>query len=250
MVKFTNNDTTRYNAVEILTTKSVKTKDKHFKNITLQDFMFLVNLGKKIIIYEVLHPQKNTYIKPYFDIDDKDCKIDITTLFSNIISFLNKIFDSKDEDWAISDDSRATKSSFHITLPCVKTTINDMILLKDAYKDEFKKLCIDTSVYANGFQKFRMLHSSHETDNNSKGLKPISYISDLDIHKHIISIVEDNSKVFTFDKKPCSVDTSDNRSIYEPTKEQLNVLKDFQTESIRKYEHSWAVDIVYECPFG
>ena len=103
--------------------------------------------------YEVLNPKHTLWIKPYFDIDDKQCNLKVDTLYNTTIHFLNKIFGVENNDWAVSDDSRKSKSSFHLTFPCFKTTVGDMILLKDHYKDEFKQYNIDTSVYSNCDQK-------------------------------------------------------------------------------------------------
>ena len=157
-------------------------------------------------LYEVIHPDKNNWIKPYFDIDDKTCKLTRTNLYDNTIKFLNTIFNTTDSDWAISDDCRATKSSFHLTLPRYKTTVHDMIRLKNHYRNKYNELNIDTSVYSNGYQKFRMIGFPCEKHDQSRGLKPITFELYGDTHKHLISVVDPHAKVFNFQELQNSTD--------------------------------------------
>ena len=184
---------------KILVAKTVKARESQFVEMSLNDIMDTAVLGAgSTTLYEVIHPEKNKWIKPYFDIDDKGCTVSTQLLYNNIIDFLNSIFETRNEDWAITDDSRKSKSSFHVVLPNHKTTIADMIRLKEFYKNEFKQLCIDCTVYANGYQKMRMVHFKHETDPHSTGLNPLSFEQHNQTHKHIISIVEDNATTFSF----------------------------------------------------
>ena len=185
--------------MKLLVAKSVKASEKKFVQVNLKEVLDeAMILDNENTLYEVIHPDKNEYIKPYFDIDDKTCSITLDYLYDNIIPYLNSIFNCHTKDWAVSDDSRPAKSSFHIILTNFKTTIIDMIRLKDYHKTYFQNLNIDCSVYSKGYQKFRMVHFKHETDKCSKGLKPISFSCHNETIKHIISVVEDDAKIFTF----------------------------------------------------
>ena len=190
---------TDLNASKLLVCKTVKACENDFVEMSFNDIMNDMVLSNNAM-YEILHPRRNKWIKPYFDIDDKTCTVSREYLHDNILAFLNTIFTCDNDDWAICDDSRKSKSSYHITLTTHQTTINDMTRLKNHYIDKFKQLNIDISVYSNGYQKMRMVNCKHEIDTKSTGLKPISFVNHNETHKHIISIVENEAKIFTFDK--------------------------------------------------
>ena len=111
----------------VLVAETVCANKNNFKTVSVDDIINDMVLYPGKTMYEVLHPSNNQWIKPYFDIDDKSCSITRDTIYDSIIEFLNSIFNSKTNDWAICDDSRPSKSSFHLTLPTHKTTISDMI---------------------------------------------------------------------------------------------------------------------------
>ena len=187
---------------EVLVTRRYKIRKENMNEyLDLKDLTFFLYPNTRTLMYEVLHPKNNKWVKPYFDIDDKTKTMDI----KDTIKFLNKIFKSKYEDWAICCDNRPKKFSYHLLLTTYKTTIFDMIALKNKYKNEFKEHNIDISVYANGYQKFRMIYSRHETDKESKGFRPITYKNDF--KQHVISFYEDDADIFkivNFKPKPIS----------------------------------------------
>ena len=195
--------------------------EKDYIEMSLDSIIEEMTLSPNKAKYEVLNPNRTHWIKPYFDIDDKKCRVTIDTLYDNTIHFLNTIFGVENNDWAVSDDSRKSKSSFHLTLPCFKTTIHDMIRLKEHYKDKFKQYNIDTSVYSNGDQKMRIINFKHETDKQSNGLEPFTFTYSPETHKHIISIVEDNAKVFEFDSN--IQDEVQDETKDEDTKDEVEV---------------------------
>ena len=148
-------------------------------------------ISKNTNYYEVLHPTYNLWIKPYFEIDDNLKNIEIEDVWK-IIQTLNRIFGSVNCNWAISTDHRESKYSYHLVLSGFKTTIQDLVSFKDSI--DFKSLMqkygknpdktvngkvikgswrLDPSVYSNGFQKFRSIHSKKQTDKTSNGLIPI-----------------------------------------------------------------------------
>lgn len=85
---------------------------------------------------------------------------------------MNNIFKCNDEDRPISQNNRKNKSSYHLILTNQKTTIKDMLKFRDRFAEEYKKFKIDTSVYRNGWSKFRTVHSKKEIYEKSQGLKP------------------------------------------------------------------------------
>ena len=127
--------------------------------------------------------------------------------FCGLENFLNTILKSDDDQWCICDDSRPSKSSFHLTFSDYRITIPDMIRLKERYRETFKRLNIDCSPYANGFQKYSMVCFKHETDKQSKGLIPITFVNESETHKHLISIdrFHDDFHTWSFSILPFSI---------------------------------------------
>ena len=185
--------------MEVTVAGHVKQPAKYFRTVTLEWLWSRLRSFDQTW-YEVIHPDKNEFVKPFFDVDDPTRKTKYKTIYDKVIPYLNTIFGSSEEDWALSDDSRKSKSSFHLVLTNRKTTVTDMRKLRDAEREEFKALKIDTSVYSAGYQKFRTLYSIHETDPRSLGLRPHSFGSAMptDLHHHLVTCVADDLEVWTF----------------------------------------------------
>ena len=108
---------------KILVCLDVKANKKSFIKLSIEElYSNLTTLDTTF--YEVIHPDNNSQVKPYFDIDDTTNKINLNYITSKMLPFLNKLFCSNDCDWAISSDSRPKKSSFHLVLTTKSTTIN------------------------------------------------------------------------------------------------------------------------------
>ena len=88
----------------ILVAETVYASKNKFKNVSLDDIINDMVLYPGKTMYEVIHPSNNQWIKPHFDIDDKQCSISLDTLYGTIIRFLNSIFNSYNRVFANSPE--------------------------------------------------------------------------------------------------------------------------------------------------
>lgn len=227
-------------------TKKLKTNKSE-----LVDISIITNKQRKRgykNLYEYINPHINIYVKPYFDIDDNNKSLDINKVYV----FLNRVFGSETNDWAVSTDHRKSKKSYHLVLSNVKTTIQDLIDLKTDEVETFKELKIDPQVYRNGDSKFRTIYSIKENDKTSKGFIPSNHLKDL--NSHIISYVNEKCKIWKYNKKnkkeKKQEDNKDDKTL-KLSKEQQEILKKYKIKgSIHKKGNYKTCDIDVDCPFG
>ena len=60
---------------KILVAKKITAHKSKFEDMTIEDVKDCMVLSPQKTLYEVLHPDNNDWIKPYFDIDDKELKM-------------------------------------------------------------------------------------------------------------------------------------------------------------------------------
>ena len=82
-----------------------------------------------------------TYVKPYFDIDCKNCLVNGEELLNNAAQFIKDKFNSL--NLAISCSSYEQKISYHVIVCDVKIMYADLIEFKQRYTKEFKELYLD-----------------------------------------------------------------------------------------------------------
>ena len=179
----------------VLTATSVRTAALFFKPLSVDE------LWRKICTfdntyYEIIQSSKP--VKPYFDVDDCTGKMSYNRLYAQVVPFLCKLFNCKERDWAVTEDCRRGKRSFHLVLTTKYTTVDDLIRLKNAYKNQYKKLKIDFRIYSRGYQKFRTALSRHETDKNSIGLTPLTMYGEENFHHHLVTVVPDECEKWVF----------------------------------------------------
>jgi len=200
--------------------------------------------SKKPLTYHEFFDAKNKLLKPHWDIDDKreDEKfrnITIKDVWEKIIPHLSTIMKCDKKYFAVSEDNRPEKKSYHIINTCYKTTMNDLINLFDKNKKFMEEWKFDRTIYRQGKNKFRCVYSTKK-EGSTHALKPINYKDNY--LAHVIQIVSDEANRFK-----CKADVSPNVKKHFNRKELNTNLKvnDEITKAIRdKYE------IVGEYPRG
>ena len=168
---------------------------------------YLKEHGPNNDFYEFV--SKETYIKPYFDldckIDDKNTNICLENkeqILKNALDFIRKEFNINNdiidnECFAICDGSRSDKISFHINIIGKKTKINDLIQWKNDNTQNIKKYHIDPGVYRQGCSKMRMIYCRGKK--TEQQLLPINNKNIY--HTHFIGVVDDNYDIWTYYSK-------------------------------------------------
>ena len=149
-----------------------------FFDMTKQEFKVHFDFDKKLNVSESESFDKNQYKE-------------------KILGKLNFIFNTTNEDYAMSEDNRKCKDrngnriykvSYHFIMISKKTTYEYLIkYIKDINK-LFKAdgIPFDTSIYRNGITRFRMPMCKKDKENNSL-MKPMNYKDD--IKKHIVQCI-------------------------------------------------------------
>ena len=170
--------------------------------------------------YEMFDMTKEEW-KIHFDFDKKlDIKdyksFNKDKYFDKIMTNLNFIFDSKPEEWAISEDSRKTKDSnnkkiykisYHFILINRKTTY-DYLYPRIKYINKIFRangIEFDTSIYRKGITRFRIVCCKKDNERNSL-LIPITYTDD--IKKHLIQDVYGCEDLYINDDKLSQIKNS------------------------------------------
>ena len=176
------------------------------------------NTGKNL--YELFDMTKQEW-RVHFDFDKKmdikdKNKFNKEEYLGKIKSKLNYIFDTTNEDWAISEDNRNCrdnknkkiyKYSYHFILFNKKTTYDYfMPKIKDINK-LFKEddIPFDTSIYRKGITRFRLVLCKKDNEINSL-LKPITYEDE--IEKHIIQNIYGCENLFIDESKLTQIKNS------------------------------------------
>ena len=196
--------------------------------------------------------------KVHFDFDKK-MNVKITDeakkkYYDKILEKLNYIFDTKDTDWANSEDSRFTykkdktkiyKVSFHFILINKKTTYNYLFPLIKSINKLFKAdgIEFDTSIYRNGETRFRIVCCKKDGESTSL-LKPITYTDD--IKKHILQDTEGCENLIISDDKLSHIKNS------IPVESTIkDITSKFKVSSVKVYPNGTKVhNVDDDCPFN
>lgn len=162
--------------------------------------------GKGLTIYEYINLKDNT-IKMYFDFDKKITleeyeHFDIDEYEETLIEFIGALFHIDSDDITVGCDNRPKedhyKLSYHIILN-KKIENNTLLKLIPKLKKCFKKVDyeLDTSVYGNGFQKFRTCFSKkHNKDGSIEKNSLMRPLTDKkSLSRHLIQYIKDVSVI-------------------------------------------------------
>lgn len=181
----------------------VNGRDKHYAYLTYDELNNELSKQKAIVAYEVITPQFNTNIRPFFDIDCTVGDMDADRVLNDVIGFIEPHFPNI--ALSISQSHRVGKISFHLIGANYWTTMQDLCNFKNEFKREFMRLYLDTNIYSNNNQKFRLCYAVGEKS-NSVPLKPLcdgSVLSD-----HLIQIIDENkdSILYQFTRESVRID--------------------------------------------
>ena len=172
---------------------------KKYTSLSKDQFYMKINANKDIheCICEVLI-DKEQYIHPYFDIDQKDMSIEIDLDIEKIKEKLMTDFNVEENDIAVSSDCRPGKTSFHLVICNIKIKRSELRKYIPKIKKILETLHFDTQPYGNGMQKWKTLYSPKVTgkteDEGSLGMLPI--IENDNISRHFIQIDDNDLPIF------------------------------------------------------
>jgi len=130
---------------------------------------------------------------------------------NNIMLVLCELFNTKPEEWATSNDTRMImkrekvkgkkikeipkmKASFHFVLSNKRCDINTLGLFIKENMYKFRELQlesgIDTKIYRNGWNKFRMPMTKKSKEDKNSLLVPDNFETKEEYHKHLVSITD------------------------------------------------------------
>ena len=221
--------------------------------------------GKGLSLYEMIH-LKDKDIKMYFDFDkylgEDDDEEEVEELYETSLSqFIQNLFGIDSNEITINSDNRMTnkgyKLSYHFLLN-YKINNNDLLKLLPKLKLAFKKgnFEIDSSVYGNGFQKFRIVMSKkHNKDGTVDKNSLLRMITDKnDLSRHLIQYIEgleylDLDKLnegFTnlFDETEIKVIEYNNTESIE------DIINSFELKSEKKFNDCVMYNVKCLCPFA
>ena len=170
---------------------------KKYTSLSKDKFYMKINANKDIheCICEVLI-DKEQYVHPYFDIDQKvmSIKIDIEKIREKLMTDFNV----EEKDIAVASDCRPGKTSFHLVICNIKIKRSELRKYITKNKKILETLHFDTQPYGNGMQKWKTLYSPKITnkpeDKESVGMLPI--IENDNIARHFIQIDDNDLPIF------------------------------------------------------
>jgi len=118
-----------------------ETKDKEIRKILDIPKQHLIKLLESDYGYHEVIPMEDPKIllRIYFDIEDYDTK----DMLNEILTILNNIFQTTNDDWSISCGTRANKISYHILSKKYKMSLSSLRRLAE----KINKPYIDTTAY-------------------------------------------------------------------------------------------------------
>ena len=166
---------------------------KKYTSLSKDQFYMKINANKDIheCICEVLI-DKEQYVHPYFDIDEKD--IDIEKIKEKLMTDFN----AEKKDIAVASDCRPAKTSFHLVICNRKIKRSELRKYITKNKKILETLHFDTQPYPNGMQKWKTLYSPKKTgkpeDKGSVGMLPL--IENDNLFRHVIQIDDNDLPIF------------------------------------------------------
>lgn len=227
------------------------------------------DIGTKtgLVRYEYFDLLKQNF-KIYFDIEKyieptEEKAFNLEEYQGRITEKLNKIFNTDDKEWAISQDHRPVrikdkvtkqkvskfKISFHFIATNLYTNGKEFIpLIRDSIKPYLSKsgIDIDSSVYSEGLQKFRIVFCKKDKDVLSL-LKPITYPDNFS--KHIIQYLDGCEEL---DVKNLNMDCINVNLMNTDIDSDKNdkIKKEYQKiGKVKKTRNGCVYDVKCICPF-
>ncbi len=136
----------------------------------------------------------------YLDLNYYSGEID-NDIQSKLTEILCSIFEIKESELAISNDTRSVnhnnkkqmKISFHFVIWSKKCKITDLKKFIEYHLPKFKEVGlkgIDSKIYRNGINKFRIPMTKKSKSDSNSLLIPKNYKSKENFHKHLVSHIE------------------------------------------------------------
>ena len=174
--------------------------------------------GKRGLVCFELYNANLTEIKPHVDYEEYVRIGDYSTALEGDIEMslqdtLSSIFECSAGDWAISKDCRPVKHafkgnkakvdcmkvSFHFVMwnKKVKISVLRQFISEQMYQFEQARLQdgLDTSIYRDGFNKFRCPMTKKSQSDEHSLLTPINFRRKEDFHKHLVTNILDCEEI-------------------------------------------------------
>ena len=174
--------------------------------------------GKRGLVCFELYNANLTMIKPHIDYEEYVKIGDWSSILEedilcNLQDVLSQVFECSTQDWAISKDCRpdlhafegekkktkCMKLSFHFVMWNKKVNISLLrqFIAEQMHQFEEKLLDkgLDTSIYRDGFNKFRCPMTKKAPDCHDSLLAPINFRKKEDFHKHLVTHISDCEEI-------------------------------------------------------
>lgn len=205
---------------------------------------------KKGLTYFEYFDMKDKNYKLVFDIDKKISKqdresFDINGFLNNLYTGLNDVCNSNNENWAVSCDNRIIGNKYKLSYHFIHTSKITNSKIMNKYKLDLNKYLndkygfkIDTSIYPNGYRKFRMIYNKKSYDDENSILIPLTYKDDF--KKHLIQLIDDNNELINFNivipKKEDKKEKANDKYLNRFNEEQIKIINSFEIiGKIKKY---------------